>query len=105
VVFYPNSKVFGLVVVFPVRLSAWFFLGGWFLYQLVEANVGLFSTAQDESGAVAFFAHVGGFVFGLVAALLLSRRLSRRTAPIDGVVARRSSPPAGASNGGGRGPW
>jgi membrane associated rhomboid family serine protease len=87
VVFYPNSKVFGLVVVFPVRLSAWFFLGGWFLYQLVEANVGLFSTGQDESGGVAFFAHVGGFVFGYLAALVLSRRLSRRTAPIDRVVA------------------
>jgi hypothetical protein len=28
----------GLVVIFPVHLSAWFFLGAWFLYQLIEAN-------------------------------------------------------------------
>jgi membrane associated rhomboid family serine protease len=87
VVFYPNSKVFGLVVVFPVRLSAWFFLGGWFLYQLFEANVGLLSTGQDESGGVAFFAHVGGFVFGYLVALVLSRRLARPSAPIDRVAA------------------
>jgi len=68
-VFYPNSRVLGLIVVFPVRISAWFFLGFWFLYQLYEANVGLFS-ADAHGGGVAFFAHVGGFVFGLIVAWL-----------------------------------
>jgi len=68
-VFYPNSRVLGLIVVFPVRISAWFFLGFWFLYQLYEANVGLFS-ADAHGGGVAFFAHVGGFVFGLIVARL-----------------------------------
>jgi membrane associated rhomboid family serine protease len=69
-VLYPRSKVLGLIVIFPVRISAWFFLGFWFLYQLVEANFGLFS-ASSQSGT-AFFAHVGGFVFGLVVARLLA---------------------------------
>src|SRR5438309_4249071 len=41
-VLYPNSNVRGLVVIIPVQLSAWFFLGFWFLYQLFEANFGLF---------------------------------------------------------------
>jgi rhomboid family protein len=41
-VLYPNSNVFGLIVIFPVRISAYFFLGAWFLYQLIEANFGLF---------------------------------------------------------------
>jgi membrane associated rhomboid family serine protease len=71
-VLYPNAKVFGLVVVFPVRLSAWFFLGAWFLYQLIEANFGLFGAAAN-GGGVAFFAHVGGFVFGVVVAVVLKR--------------------------------
>jgi membrane associated rhomboid family serine protease len=62
-VLYPNAKVFGLIVFWPVRISAWFFLGFWFLYQLVEANFGLFSS-KANGGGVAFFAHVGGFVFG-----------------------------------------
>jgi rhomboid family protein len=69
-ILYPNSTVFGLVVIFPVRISAMFFLGFWFLYQLFEANYGLFS-ANSNGGGVAFFAHVGGFVFGVVVALLL----------------------------------
>jgi len=69
-VLYPNSKVLGLIVVFPVRISAWFFLGFWFLYQLVEANFGLFSSTAN-GGGVAFFAHVGGFLFGLVVAFAL----------------------------------
>jgi rhomboid family protein len=71
-VLYPNSTVRGLVIIFPVRLSAWFFLGAWFLYQLIEANFGLFGAAAN-GGGVAFFAHVGGFVFGVVVAQALVR--------------------------------
>jgi membrane associated rhomboid family serine protease len=70
-VLYPNSQVFGLVVVFPVRVSAGFFLGFWFLYQLVEANFGLFSSSAN-GGGVAFFAHVGGFLFGVIVTSLLT---------------------------------
>jgi membrane associated rhomboid family serine protease len=71
-VLYPNSTVRGLVVIFPVQLSAWFFLGAWFLYQLIEANFGLFGAAAN-GGGVAFFAHVGGFVFGVIVASVLVR--------------------------------
>jgi membrane associated rhomboid family serine protease len=70
-VLYPNTRVLGLLVVFPIRIPAWVFLGVWFLYQLVEANFGLFATRAD-GGGTAFFAHVGGFVFGLIAARLLA---------------------------------
>jgi membrane associated rhomboid family serine protease len=69
-VLYPNSRVYGLVVVFPVTLSAWFFLGAWFLYQFIEANFGLFGAAAN-GGGVAFFAHVGGFIFGVLVTLVL----------------------------------
>jgi membrane associated rhomboid family serine protease len=69
-VLYPNSQVRGLVAIFPVRVSAWFFLGFWFLYQLFEANFGFFD-AQAHGGGVAFFAHVGGFVFGAAVTKLL----------------------------------
>ena len=70
-VLYPNSRVLTLVLVFLVRIPAWFFLGGWFLYQLVEGNFGLLS-ASANGGGVAFYAHVGGFVFGYLAARLLA---------------------------------
>ena len=67
-VLFPSSKVFGLIGIIPVTISAWFFLGFWFLYQLFEANFGLF---EANGGGVAFFAHIGGFVFGLVTARVL----------------------------------
>jgi len=70
-VLYPTSTVRGLLVIFPIRMSAWFFLGFWFLYQLFEANFGVFS-AGANGGGVAFFAHVGGFIFGVVVTLALA---------------------------------
>jgi membrane associated rhomboid family serine protease len=72
-VLYPRSTVFGLLGIFPVRISALFFLGFWFLYQLFEANVGIFN-ARANGGGVAFFAHVGGFVFGALATWVLTSR-------------------------------
>jgi membrane associated rhomboid family serine protease len=81
-ILYPRSTVFGLIVFFPVRISAWFFLGFWFLYQLFEANVGIFDS-KANGGGVAFFAHVGGFVFGALTTWLLSNlgRVSPSTGP------------------------
>jgi membrane associated rhomboid family serine protease len=70
-VLYPTSTVRGLAVIFPVRVSASFFLGFWFLYQLFEANFGLFG-ATAHGGGVAFFAHVGGFIFGALVAVALA---------------------------------
>src|SRR6188472_979232 len=60
-VLYPQARILTLVFVFPVRVRAWIFLGLWFVYQLVEAPGG-------HDGGTAFFAHVGGFVFGVLAA-------------------------------------
>ena len=82
-VLYPSSKVFGLIGIFPVRISAWFFLGFWFLYQLYEANFGMLG-ANANGGGVAFFAHVGGFVFGFLAARLLvsTGRVADAAAPV-----------------------
>jgi len=69
-ILYPRSSVFGLLGIWPVRISAGFFLDFWFLYQLFEANAGLFQ-AKANGGGVAFFAHVGGFVFGVVVTKLM----------------------------------
>jgi membrane associated rhomboid family serine protease len=71
IILYPHSTVRGLVGIWPVRVSAMFFLGFWFLYQLFEANFGLF-VATANGGGTAFFAHVGGFVFGVVVTRLLA---------------------------------
>jgi membrane associated rhomboid family serine protease len=83
-ILYPGARVTGLFGIFPVRLSAYVFLGFWFLYQLFEANFGFFDS-KANGGGVAFFAHVGGFLFGVLVTLALThtgRITSRDTAPL-----------------------
>jgi rhomboid family protein len=70
-VLYPQSRVLTLVFVFLVRIPAYVFLGLWFLFQLVEGNFGLFS-AHANGGGTAFFAHVGGFLFGVLVVRVLA---------------------------------
>jgi hypothetical protein len=70
-ILYPGSHVLSLIGIFPVRIPAWLFLGLWFLYQLVASGFGLYSTTTD-GGGTAFFAHVGGFLFGVIATLALT---------------------------------
>ena len=38
-VLYPDSRISTLVLWFPVRIPAWFFLGGWFLYQFFRRQL------------------------------------------------------------------
>ena len=70
-VLYPRARVLTLVLWIPLPIPAWVFLGLWFVYQLYEADFGLMR--PGSSGGVAFFAHVGGFVFGLLVAGVLKR--------------------------------
>ncbi|HEX6451963.1 MAG TPA: rhomboid family intramembrane serine protease [Trebonia sp.] len=73
-VLYPGSKVTTWIFpIFAFRIPAWIYLGLWFLYQLIEANFGLFK-ASANGGGVAFFAHVGGFIIGLLVTGLLPGR-------------------------------
>jgi rhomboid family protein len=70
IVLYPGARIRTLVGIFFVKIPAWVYLGGWFLYQLVEGHAGLTSAAAN-GGSVAFFAHAGGFVFGALVTLSL----------------------------------
>jgi membrane associated rhomboid family serine protease len=76
-VLYPNTRVLTLVFVFLVRIPAWIFLGGWFLIQFIEGNFGLFS-ASANGGGTAFFAHIGGFVFGVLIARIAAGAIARQ---------------------------
>jgi membrane associated rhomboid family serine protease len=77
-----------LALVFVVLIPAWVYLGGWFVYEVIEARYTLSAPAAEGSG-VAFFAHIGGFVFGWIVAraLLDTRRIlpqstARPSAPV-----------------------
>jgi membrane associated rhomboid family serine protease len=79
-VLYPRARIKTLVLVFVVRIPAWVYLGGWFLYQFHEAGYALLHPEEGGSG-VAFAAHVGGFLFGVVAAVALAARHRAQEAP------------------------
>jgi membrane associated rhomboid family serine protease len=68
----PTAKVLTLLFYFLVEVPAFLFLGFWFLFQLWEGGFSL--TQPDAGGGVAFFAHVGGFVFGVVTVRLFMKR-------------------------------
>jgi len=70
IVLYPTARIRTLLGIFFVQIPAWVYLGGWFLYQLVEGHAGLTSAAAN-GGGVAFFAHVGGFLFGALGTAIL----------------------------------
>ncbi len=77
---YPRVRVHTLIIlpiyITTVALPAWFMLGYWILLQLLS---GLGSLAQVERGGVAFFAHIGGFVAGLLLVrLFVSEDVLRR---------------------------
>ena len=64
--------VLTLVGFFVIPIPAFFFLGFWFLLQLWEGDMAITHPAQG--GGVAFFAHVGGFVFGALTVYLVAKR-------------------------------
>lgn len=73
---YPKSRILVIFNFFiPLRLGAMWILGGWFLLQVVA----IFWNENTDVG-VAFWAHVGGFVAGVVITWLLRNRLMIRMA-------------------------
>jgi membrane associated rhomboid family serine protease len=82
ILLYPKARVQTLVVLIVFFtfwwLPSWVFLGYWFLIQFVATTV-VASNTHHQTGGVAFAAHVGGFVAGLVLIKLFPRRtMSRR---------------------------
>ena len=71
-VLYPRSQVLTLVFIFLVPLPAVLILGGWFVMQFLSAIGTLGSTTT--SGGVAWWAHVGGFLMGMLITRLTLRR-------------------------------
>jgi membrane associated rhomboid family serine protease len=80
-VLYPQSRVLTLIFLFLfidiVEIPAIFFLGIWFVMQLLS-GVGSLGVSNATGGGVAFWAHVGGFVAGLLIGLVLRGRGPRR---------------------------
>lgn len=81
IILYPHSKILTLIpiIIIPwfIEIPAFVFLGIWFLIQFANA-----AGSSAAMGGVAWWAHVGGFVFGMVLVKLF------RTLPGTGVSDR-----------------
>jgi len=75
---YPRAKV---LIWFPIfflfYLPAWVTLGYWFAMQFVSGAATSIANYSETSGGVAFWAHVGGFVAGIVLIKLFPERPRR----------------------------
>jgi membrane associated rhomboid family serine protease len=78
-VLYPRARVLTWFFVFIIYIPAWFVLGEWFVMQFLYGTASL-SAAQAgrDLGGVAFWAHVGGFIAGMLMIKLFPER-SRRS--------------------------
>ncbi len=76
-ILYPGAKVITMipVFIFPwfVDIPAFLYLGIWFVSQLSSGLLSL--GAVSDFGGVAWWAHIGGFVFGFLMVRLFTRKV------------------------------
>jgi len=76
---YPRARVLTWFFVFVMYLPAWIVLGEWFVIQFFSGTAVLAVTAQTgrDVGGVAFWAHIGGFVAGMLMIKIFPQRRGR----------------------------
>jgi len=83
-ILHPRSRILTLIpiIIFPwfVEIPAFFFIGIWFALQLLNA------AGSQGAGGIAWWAHIGGFIFGIIflklALKVPSSGVSQKISPI-----------------------
>jgi membrane associated rhomboid family serine protease len=63
IILYPRARILTLVFIFFIPIPAFIILGYWFLLQFVA---GVSTVGASATGGVAWWAHIGGFLMGMV---------------------------------------
>ncbi len=71
---FPSARVLTWFFIFLIKLPAWLVLGYWFVVQFLSGAATAITYSNETSGGVAFWAHVGGFISGLILIKLLPAR-------------------------------
>jgi len=74
-ILYPRARILTLVFIFLVPIPAVIILGYWFILQFLS---GVSSLGAAASGGVAWWAHVGGFLLGMLITLMARGRQPTR---------------------------
>ncbi|MGZ9222886.1 MAG: rhomboid family intramembrane serine protease, partial [Anaerolineales bacterium] len=67
---FPRGSVNVLLGRIVTRMSALIVIGFWFLLQVFN-GIGAFSASSQNEGGVAYMAHIGGFIAGVILTFLL----------------------------------
>lgn len=70
ILLYPRSRVLTLVFIFLLPIPAVFVLGEWFIVQFLS---GMNALGSGASGGVAWMAHIGGFLLGILITAMMKR--------------------------------
>lgn len=90
-VLFPQNRVHCIILFRLVSLPAVFVLGLWIVLQLVSGG-GQIVSGEQSTGGVAYAAHIGGFVAGLVAGGLARLGMDEEPDTPFGKVVRRAEP-------------
>lgn len=71
-VMFPKSHIKTLVFFYFISIPALVFLGIWIIQQLIN-GIGSLGVASAHTGGVAWWAHIGGFAFGVIAGYFVRR--------------------------------
>jgi membrane associated rhomboid family serine protease len=71
-VMFPSSRIKVLFFLFVFRVPALLFLGIWIWQQWLSGTASL-AVSTAESTGIAYWAHIGGFVFGVLAGMVILR--------------------------------
>ena len=90
-ILYPRAKILTLIPIifipYFLEIPAFFFLGIWLFFQLINA-----AGSDGGAGGIAWWAHIGGFIFGILFLKLLDRiPATGLTAKIRNATSKRKS--------------
>ncbi|MBN1571404.1 MAG: rhomboid family intramembrane serine protease [Acidobacteria bacterium] len=78
IMLYPRARVWTLIFVFffirLIYIPAWMVLGAWILLQFINGSM---AVGAQNTGGVAFWAHVGGFIAGVLLVAFFKKRSVR----------------------------
>lgn len=78
IIMFPGERVRVLLGYAVVRMSAVVVIGFWIILQVISSLSAFTASSQTGSGGVAYMAHIGGFITGIVLTFLFGARTDRR---------------------------
>ncbi len=77
IIMFPGERVRVLMGYAVVQMSALVVIGFWIVLQVISSLSAFTASSQTSGGGVAYMAHIGGFIAGIVLTYILGARTDR----------------------------